>query len=70
MRILADSYENGEELGVLDIGTGDGTYKCRIKNITGRHSIFFVADHRITDWTAQFFEGKQLFELVEFVFIK
>lgn len=70
LRILADSYETGEELGVCEIGTGDGIYMCRIKNITGRHSIFFVADNKSDSWTAQYFVNKQLFELSEFVFIK
>lgn len=70
IRILADNYDGGEELGICDIGTGDGIYKCRIKNITGRHSIFFAADNKIDSWTAQYFDNKQLFELSEFVFIK
>ena len=70
IRIMADDWENGEELGVCEIGTGDGIYKARLRPLTGRHSIYFVADHKITDWTAQFFEGKELFELSEFVFIK
>ena len=37
IKILIDSYEDGEEIGVCDIGSNDGTYKAVVKNITGRH---------------------------------
>ena len=70
IRIVSDNYENGEELGVCKIGLDDGIYKACIKAITGRHAIYFIADDNYTDWTAEMFKGKRLFELKEFVFMK
>ena len=70
IRIVSDNYENGEELGVCEIGLDDGIYKACIKAITGRHAIYFIADDNYTDWTAEMFKGKRLFELKEFVFMK
>ncbi len=68
--IIADDYDNGELLGTLDIGMSDGVYKARIKKLTGRHAVYFKAYHGIEDWTKEYFDNKQLFELEEFVFMK
>ena len=40
MRILIDG-ENGEEIGVCDIGRTGGIVNAVVKNVTGRHSVFF-----------------------------
>lgn len=70
VRILIDDYESGDEVGIINIGTGDGIYSAKIKNITGRHSVYFICEHGVEDWSVQYFQGKQLFELEEFVFLK
>lgn len=62
--------EDGEEIGTVEIGTGDGVYKGRMKQVNGRHAIYFVPDHGVTIWTATYFDDKPLFELEEFVFLK
>ncbi len=67
--MLLDS-EDGAEIGVCDIGTADGVYKCKVKNVTGRHAVFFMPEHGVTDWTKDYFDGKLLFEFEEFVFMK
>ncbi len=69
IRVLIDG-EDGEEIGACEVGTADGVYKCKVKNITGRHSVFFRPEHGVTDWTKEYFDGKPLFELEDFVFMK
>ena len=62
--------EDGQEIGTLDIGTGDGVYKCKLKNVTGRHSLFFKAYHGVEGWTKGYFDPKCLFEAESFVIMK
>ena len=68
--VIADDYENGEVLGTIDIGTGDGVYKARVKKLTGRHAVYFKAYHTVEGWTKPYFDSKPLFEFEEFVFMK
>ncbi len=70
IKILIDDYENGEELGVCEIGAEDGTYSTILNNITGRHAIFFVIEEGYTGWAVDMFRGRHLFEAEEFVFMK
>lgn len=65
-----DKDFHGTEIGVVDVGTADGVYKGKLKLVTGRHSVFFVPDHGVTGWIAPGFDGKPLFELKEFAFLK
>ncbi|SDA21618.1 Carbohydrate binding module (family 6) [Ruminococcus sp. YE71] len=62
----------GEDIGVAEIGTSDGVYRTKVKNVTGRHAVYLVADDKLDkeDWMTHFFEGRALFELEEFVFMK
>lgn len=70
VRVLLDDPENGEEIGSVQIGTGDGVYTAKTAKVIGRHALYFVAEHGVEGWTAQYFEGRRLFELEEFVFMK
>lgn len=73
---LAIEAEGGEkplsenEIGVIDIGTGDGVYKGRVKTLTGRHAVYFVAEQTTRGWMRGYFESRDLFEFVEFAFMK
>ncbi len=71
LEIYLDSDE-GEPLGICTIGTGDGVYTVELPPITGRHSLFFKAKDTVSpqNWTKQYFSGRHLFELEEFVFTK
>ncbi|MBR1739670.1 MAG: family 43 glycosylhydrolase [Ruminococcus sp.] len=69
VKVLIDG-EDGEEIGTIDIGTGDGVYRGKVKNVTGRHSLFFKAFHGVEGWTKPWFDTKPLFEAEEFVFMK
>lgn len=70
VRVVLDDYNNGEEIGVAEIGLGDGVYKGRIKNVTGRHAVYLICEHGVEGWTKGYFDGKQLFELEELTFLK
>ena len=70
VHVLLDDYENGEEIGVFDIGTHDGVYKTKVKHLTGRHAIFLRCERTVEGWMAQYFQDKPLFELKGFTFMK
>lgn len=71
VHILIDSYENGEEIGVLNVGRSGGTVTAVVRNVTGRHALYFkVITNYGDDWIGQQFKGRQLFDLKSFVFIK
>lgn len=70
MHILIDSDTDGEEIGQLEIGTNGGTISTKVKNVTGRHSLFFVAESTYDGWIGEMLKGRHLFELTSFVFCK
>lgn len=70
LHILIDDHENGTEIGVCEIGTHDGVYSATVKSVTGRHAVYFKAEHGYGGWFVEAFEQKPLFELVSFSFAK
>lgn len=66
MHIFADD----EEIGVCDIGHGSGIVRTVVKNVTGRHAVYFKISTDYSGWTADFFKDRNLFELIEFIFEK
>lgn len=70
IHILLDDYENGEEIGVCEIDSHDGVYSAVVKSVTGRHALYFVVEHAYSGWFVEAFDGKQLFDLLEFQFVK
>ena len=62
----------GKEIGVIELGLGDGIYRSRVQNVTGRHALYFKADIGLPKgaWTSSFFDGRVICELEEFVFLK
>ncbi len=69
LHILIDG-EDGEEIGVCEIGHAGGTVKTVVKAVTGRHSLFFKVTVPYNGWTAEFFKNRRLFELESFIFQK
>lgn len=69
LHILIDG-ENGTEIGSCKIGRDGGVVSTTVKNVTGRHAVFFKVTTEYSGWTAEFFKGRQLFELKSFVFMK
>lgn len=70
IHILIDNYETGEEIGCCEIGMDDGVYNTVVKNITGKHAIFFVVEDDFGGWFTDMIKGRHLFELISFVFLK
>lgn len=62
--------EDGEELGTVAVGMDDGVYSARVKAVTGRHAVYFTVNDNYTGWSRDMFKGRNLFELVSFVFEK
>ncbi|MBP1584470.1 MAG: hypothetical protein ILP17_02100, partial [Lachnospiraceae bacterium] len=62
----------GTEIGVIEIGLGDGIYRGRVRNVTGRHAVYFVAEGTsdTSTWTGSFFKDRVICEFEEFVFLK
>lgn len=70
IKILLDSYENGDEIGVCSVGMDDGIYNAVVQNVTGRHAVYFIVEAEFGGWFKDMFNGRHLFELEEFVFMK
>lgn len=73
VKVLIDDYKNGEEIGTFTVGLNDDIIRTSVKNITGRHSLFFIVDYNmdnVCDWATRMFENRELFELEAFVFEK
>jgi hypothetical protein len=72
VRVMADNDATGEELGVCQISTHDGVYEAVIKNLVGRHAVYFVVVHAYEgwDWAVKPVETRALFELDSFIFLK
>jgi len=62
--------EDGEEIGMCDVGLDGGVVSAKVKTVTGRHSVFLVITTDYSGWTADYFKERPLFELKEFVFMK
>lgn len=70
LRARLDDPENGPEIGVCAIGTGDGVYKMKTTPVIGRHALYLIAENKMEGWTGQFFQNRRLFELQSFAFLK
>ena len=69
IKIFIDG-EDGTEIGECKIGAASGTYTSVVKNVTGRHSVFFVIEHNYEGWFVEWYKDRMLFDLESFVFMK
>ena len=69
IKIFIDG-EDGEEIGECKIGSASGEYSAVVKNVTGRHSVFFKIEHNYEGWFVDWYKDRHLFELESFVFMK
>ena len=67
LHILVD--EN-TEIGVCEIGPDNGIVSTVVKNVTGRHALYFRVSTEYGGWTGDYFKNRSLFELKDFVFMK
>ncbi len=70
VRVMLDDCENGEEVGVISVDTHDGIYSGRLKNVTGRHALYFKVEYTYQGDFAGDFDNRSLFDLESFVFQK
>lgn len=69
LRVRLDS-EDGEEIGTVDFTEDSGVIGGRVKAVTGRHALYFVAESGYEGWFADNMKGRQLLQLDSFVFLK
>ncbi|MBO5377561.1 MAG: family 43 glycosylhydrolase [Ruminiclostridium sp.] len=69
IRVMIDSPD-GEEIGCGEFGMNDGVVTIPVKNVCGRHAVFFRAEAGYEGWAKSMFDGRCLFELKSFVFKK
>jgi hypothetical protein len=64
--------KGGKKIGEVTIDMSDGVYRGRVENVTGRHALYLVAElvKPQAEWMADFFQGRTLCEVEEFVFLK
>jgi len=66
IRVFADN----EEIGSVCIGTDDGVYSTAVKSVSGRSAVYLKIDEDFGGDFKYMYEGRHLFELVDFVFRK
>ncbi len=72
LHIFLDGEErgSGHEIGSVKIGSDSGVIHCIVEAVTGRHALYFTVTTEYGGWTGEYFAGRCLFELEEFVFMK
>lgn len=71
VKIMLDDDINGIEIGSFEVkNDGSSVVSTRTANVTGRHAIYFVVEDCVEGEFAYMFKDRQLFELMEFVFMK
>lgn len=70
IRILIDSYEDGEEIGSIEVGHDGGVVSTSVKNVTGRHAVYFLVEDSYEGYGKELLKTRMLFELNSFVFSK
>ncbi len=69
LHIVLDT-EDGKEIGSCAIGRDGGVVCSVVEAVTGKHALYFVVTTGYEGWTGNYFSGRNLFELEEFVFMK
>ncbi len=70
LRLRLDDPENGPEIGVCEVGPGDGVFRARTAAVSGRHALYLTADCGVGNWNRRNFEHRPLMDLESFVFMK
>lgn len=58
------------EIGLVEFQRDSTVIRGKVKNITGRHAVYLVVQDGYAGWSACYFQGRQLFDLVAFQFCK
>ena len=70
IRILLDDYTDGKEIGTITFGEDDGNYTTIAQAVTGRHAVYFIVEDTYGGYFTDYFKGRELCEIEEFVFCK
>lgn len=70
MTLYVDDPESGHSIGTCAVGPAGGIVRSTVENITGRHALYFVVRQQAAGSFTDMFEGRHLFELKRFVFMK
>ncbi len=62
--------EDGPVIGTCNVGTDSGVYSSVVDSVSGRHAIFFKIKRDFGGWFKSMTDGRHLFDLSEFIFIK
>ena len=69
IHVLLDAHD-GTEIGSVDFGADDAVLSLPVCELSGRHALYFKAESGFEGWAADMFKGRQLFELISFVFVR
>lgn len=70
IRIYIDDVTKENEIGVVSFERDSTVVKGTVKNVTGRHAVYLLAEAGYEGWAKDWFKGRQLFDLISFVFCK
>lgn len=70
IKVYIDDVTEDKEIGCLDFTRESTVVKGTVKNVTGRHAVYLVAETGYQGWAKDTFQGRQLFDLLAFVFCK
>lgn len=59
-----------EEIGAAEFFRDSTVVRGKVKNVTGKHSVYLIAESGYSGWAKDSFQGRQLFDLISFVFCK
>ncbi|RKI43469.1 xylan 1,4-beta-xylosidase [bacterium D16-51] len=68
IRICIDNET--EEIGSVEFFHNSAEARGKVKNVTGTHAVYLIAESGYTSWAKNSFQGRQLFDLISFVFCK
>ena len=70
LNILLDDPVQGIQIGQCHIKHDSVHISCRSKKASGVHAVFFVIKQNISPEQSYFFQGRTLFDLEQFVFVR
>lgn len=62
--------DDSEPIGSAEFSGNGGIVSAEIPAVKGRHAVYLKAECAYTGWAKDMFQGRALFELEEFVFVK
>jgi hypothetical protein len=68
--VMLDDVQKGANIGSVEVGMNDGQYSAAVQSVTGRHAVYLTVEDCFGGWFKDMFDGRNLFELVSFVFEK